>query len=259
MRLEDYVARSAANLNLDLECFDAGEDLSARIDSAIYLNANHLALVDDPNLGFSNGDQPLLSLGYLRNNPTAGRRTILRISGLVYVLYGDTVAVGDLLKTGGSGKEGTVVPWNPGRDGHIHSTEPSAIVHLVYVCDDIPNPIEDLILEDFDVAWEYDNGTTMTTPSPNTVTVTETATPGEYRVAYTPTVVGVLHRLRVGAHVHDSSPPVPYIVTPGEFQDTSPSTSGVASAESCGLIVGQAILAGVAGDRGLMFIRTQVF
>lgn len=252
---DEILDRAQITPNVDVDCFPAGADLSALPSIGVHLDEGATIQLDDPTVGFSGSGQPTLFLGFAKNAPTEAAPSLTRIAGFAPVIYGAIVAFGDLLRFSETpGDEGRVVPWDVGTDGHTHISAPDAVRRVVYVTDDVGNARTGVDPANFQTSLQFDDAGTLT-PSANTVTVTEISG-GEYWVEFVPDNPGMLYRLRVSC-LYDGVNKA--IVTLNEFPSTMTASLGVPRADSLRMILGQAMVAGGAGDPGIVFLRPQVF
>jgi hypothetical protein len=265
MDFDRLLQQSTHSPNADVEIDAAGADLSGSSIPGARISGG-LVLVIDPTAGFIAGNQPELTPGPLRNAPPDGSPGIVRVSGFAEFVYGDTIEEGWLTKDSEvGGDEGKLVSWVPGVDGHTHApaTAPP-IKHLVIAFltgGSTLHPSAGLDPGIFLTTLENDDGSVFPggnlAASSETVTVTEDAGgAGNYWITYTPTVPGVLYRLRVTTD--PGALGGPYDLDQYQFQDISPQFL-VPNATSIRFIRGQCWKRGDAGDTGVIFLEKQVF
>ena len=252
MDFDEMLSRSGSP-NAEVDCYLSGDTFSVLPLAAAIDVDNTVKLIDSgAGLGPS-GSVPPVYLGYAQNAPAPGSPAVVRVSGFTRVIYGGTVAVGDLLRLEPS--TGRVIPFSiSGGDGHVHDLLISIIRRVVYVVDDNAIQAWGVAPGNFTTVLEWDNAGTLTGAS-EAVTVTEIGS-GEYMVSFTPTTSDAMYRLRVSCNpdgVHRG------ICEPQEFQMISSARVLGPVEGSLQLIIGQALVSGVADDVGLMIIRNQIF
>ncbi len=257
MDMDRLLQQSLHTPNVDVEWDGAAADLSGAVSLGTVAAPASVSVVD-PTTGLAAGDQPALELGPLRNAPPEGAITILRVAGFAEFVFGDTIEEGWLTKNSEvPGDEGKLVPWVPGADGHTHVAAITPIKHVFMVTDPGSGdaPVPGIDPADLTVTLEYDDTSGTLAAAAETVTVTEDgAGGGVYWAAVSPTVLGVLYRMRI-AYTGGGGP---YEVMPNQFQDVSTATYGTQLATSLRRIRGQCVKRGDAGDTGVIFLWNQV-
>lgn len=248
------VESTAASPNVDVEAFFAGVDLSALADIGVHLDAAVQVQIEDPSLGFGGvGGLPTMFLGFLKNAPPAGARSVIRIVGFARCIYGGFVDFRDPVKFSETpGDEAKVVPWIPGTDGHTHIATLDTVERVVLVTDANTNPIAGVDPANVTIDLQWSNAGTLTAAS-EPVHVTDVGG-GKYLIDFAPDHAGVLYWMQISCTLDGV---VPGAVTPPDFQLTTSATLGVPRADSLRVMLGQAMRSGGAGDPGLIFLRPQ--
>jgi hypothetical protein len=250
MDLDELLSRASNSPNADVDCFVAGDDLSAVAGLAASVDdVKTIRTPTDPGIG-APGSRPAPYLGYAMNAPTPGFPALIRVAGMARCVYGDTIEVGDLLTFDPT--TGKIIPLGASF-GHQHDGAIRTVTHFVYVVGGDNLPATGIDPADFETPLQWDNAGSLANGS-EVVTVAELGD-GIYSVAYTPSLAGLIFRLRVFCNPGGSG----YVpVTPSEFQDMGVATYGQVAQSSVAQIVGIALEAGADGDRGLVLMRPQI-
>jgi hypothetical protein len=254
MDIDEMLARAAISPNVDVDAFAAGDAFSTgALGVAIDVDKLARTLVAGSGLGPS-GPAPQVFLGHAQNAPGVGGPVVTRMTGISRVVYGDAVSFGELLQPEPSTSR--VIPWTWGTHGHTHAanSSPQESV-LVRVVDSFGAGVTGLDNTDITVRqWQRVGGTISENLASTTVTE-DGGGDGWYEIATTSILyLNSPHRLSI-------EPVDPtYIITPPEYAWTPrPDTSGPPVQDATALVIGVALVAGVADDVGLMLIRPQMF
>jgi len=252
MDLDELLARAANTPNADIDCFVAGDDLSAAAGLVVSVDADKtVRLCSSLGMGIPTA-RPAPLMGYAQNAPAPGYPVVLRVTGMTRCTFGGAVEVGDVLTFDETNQK--VISWFASGLGHAHVSVIPAVRYVVEVANDVGIPIPGIDPALFETTLQWDNSGSLDAAS-ETVTVEEISG-GEYRVSFEPENLGYVYRLRVRC----KSDSVNYdVVTPGEFQAQSMARYGQPSELSISQIIGVAMSSGADGDPGLMVLGKQIF
>jgi len=195
--------------------------------------------------------------GILQNAPELGV-AIVRYGGISKAVYGATVAVDDILVI--QPTTGKVIPLAYGSQGHVHAVSIRILRRAIYLVNDYGVAITGadtgtpgVTTGDFTVGMHWDDAGAFNAAS-EAVTITEIGS-GYYWLSFTPTQYGSAYVITVEyADGGDKG-----IVTPSMFQEVPFVDLLGPAAISSKTIIGQALVAGVADEIGLILVRPQLF
>ena len=253
MSLSEQVRNSNSWCNLDI-VVEVGADLSAYASLGVRIDQGRVIRADSSGL-------PRL-IGVLQNSPVNGY-AVARYMGLTSIVYGATVAVGDLLLLSNDPASlGKAFPFAQGTDGHTHTAGAAVPIKFVAeVRDPLGNPLTGLVLNTSVTMTVQELGASLAAGSgAKTLTGINgvgAGVAGEYLVSYTPSAPDKLCRIRlsgVAATAGDGA-----VFSPSVHHETSHGSPGPPTYGSLRWIMGMAMTDGNAGDTGLMLMRPQTF
>lgn len=255
MSIQNQLRSGAAFPNLDVQV-ELNLDLTAKRYRVVMIQASLLGYPPASVLS-----PPMLVAGILQNAPKASEVAIVRIFGWTNVVYGDTIAVGDLLKPEESGAYDRLVPFVMGTDGHNHAANHTAMESCLFGVTDLLTQagVPSLVSPTHLVAKQWYSVGGVLTEHTSSTTVSECggsgAGDGWYMVSTTSVAyLGYPHRLTLEA-VSES-----HNVSPQDHQWVPrASTDGPPVGLSYRFLMGHALSEGVADDIGLMILRPQLW